>query len=364
MKARIESKAFFEALARVSHSADSKSTLPMCANVMIEAGDGALTLTCTDLTTRAMAHVAAEITEPGTTTTPAHDLARRVGQLEGTISLDIGDKNATIKAGPRKYKLDIVAADNFPNPPEFQANSPTFKLDAAVLRTLLGHTIYAASTDETRANLSSVHLSALNGILTCVTTDGHRLAIATAPAPIPEISSLVPLTSADEIRRLLHGIDGEVTITVTDARMLLTFAWGTFATQLVDATFPNYDAITRDIDQNASVAIVPRKEFLASLRVVAVAAPEHTGVVLAFDSGTLSVTCEGDAGGDELPVDYTREPQAVRCSARYLIETLQASDEDDIRFAFGGPAGTDDQSPILVRPVTGNAWQAIIMPMR
>lgn len=68
MKVNVKKDAFFKALQKVSNIIGSKTTLPVLANVLLEADNGKLTLTTTDLELRIVTSIDAEIEIPGSTT--------------------------------------------------------------------------------------------------------------------------------------------------------------------------------------------------------------------------------------------------------------------------------------------------------
>ena len=74
MKIKVQKEAFLKALQKVSNIIGSRTTLPVLANILVEAKDDQLTLTTTDLELRLTTTVAAVVEEPGITTLPAKKL--------------------------------------------------------------------------------------------------------------------------------------------------------------------------------------------------------------------------------------------------------------------------------------------------
>ena len=90
MKTTIERSAFLKALNHVQSVVERRNTIPILSNVLLEAENGVVTLTATDLEIEVRERVEAEIAQPGAITAPAHmlyDIVRKLpdgGQIELT----------------------------------------------------------------------------------------------------------------------------------------------------------------------------------------------------------------------------------------------------------------------------------------
>ena len=81
MKLVIERAALLKALAHVQSVVERRNTIPILANLLMEAGDGALKLTATDMDLAIVESVAAETPQSGAMTAPAHTLYDIVRKL-------------------------------------------------------------------------------------------------------------------------------------------------------------------------------------------------------------------------------------------------------------------------------------------
>ena len=71
MKFSIEKDQILEALQKVQSIVGQRTTLPILSNVLLEAGNGKLTLTTTDMEVSVRTAIEADIDEEGATTLPA-----------------------------------------------------------------------------------------------------------------------------------------------------------------------------------------------------------------------------------------------------------------------------------------------------
>ena len=81
MKLTIERAALLKSLAHVQSVVERRNTIPILSNLMIEAGDDRLSLTATDMDLTIVEEVAAQVTQSGATTAPAHTLYDIVRKL-------------------------------------------------------------------------------------------------------------------------------------------------------------------------------------------------------------------------------------------------------------------------------------------
>jgi DNA polymerase-3 subunit beta len=151
MKFRIAKEAFLDGLQQVQHVVSSKTTLPILSNVLIEAREGKLRLTTTDLDVGVSGLVTAEVLKEGATTLPVKRLFSIVRELPAAeIEIEIDAKNtAKITSGPSFFKVIGLASDEFPPLASFD-DAKEYRIPQAVIKEGLKKTSFAISSDETR----------------------------------------------------------------------------------------------------------------------------------------------------------------------------------------------------------------------
>ncbi|MGO9419329.1 MAG: DNA polymerase III subunit beta, partial [Roseiarcus sp.] len=81
MKVTIERSVLLKALGHVHRIVERRNTIPILANVLIEAADGKVALKSTDLDLEATKQAPADVVQAGATTVPAHviyDIVRKL----------------------------------------------------------------------------------------------------------------------------------------------------------------------------------------------------------------------------------------------------------------------------------------------
>jgi DNA polymerase-3 subunit beta len=371
MKVTIERAALLRALGHVHRVVERRTTIPILANVLIDARDGVLTLKATDLDLEVTEKAPADVGEAGATTLPAHTLYDIVRKLpEGAqVSLDGGAEKGqlTLRSGRSRFNLQSLPESDFPDVTSGDF-SHRFALAPADLKRLIGKTQFAISSEETRYYLNGIYIHTLDvdgqAMLRAVATDGHRLARLELPAPdgsagMPGV--ILPRKAVGEVQRLLEDAQGDVTIELSANKMRFSFGDALLTTKLIDGTFPDYARVIPS--GNDKQLTVDRDVFEKAVdRVSTISSERGRAVKLALTEGklTLSVT-NPDQGSavEEIEADYDGPPLDIGFNARYLLDISQQLDSDTTLFKLADPG-----APTLIQDRNGANALYVLMPMR
>jgi len=373
MKFKADRATLLKALGHVQSVVEKRNTLPILANILINARDGRLALTATDMEIAVVQEAAANVGQEGATTAPAATLYEIVRKLPEGVEVEFehggGDAALVLRAGRFATSLNALPVDDFP---VMTAGSlpHRFSLPARVLRGMIDRTRFAISTEETRYYLNGIYLHATESegtpVLRAVATDGHRL--ARVEEKLPEGASgmpgvIVPRKTIAELRKLLEETSDEVEIALSDTRIQFSLGPVTLTSKLIDGTFPEYErVIPRGNDKILRVA---KKDFAEAVGRVAAISLERTRPVklsLARDLLVLSAANpEHGTATEELDgarVHYDNGPLEIGFQARYITDiTDQIEGEVEFLFADGG-------APTIVRDAADASALYVLMPMR
>ncbi|HEY6180346.1 MAG TPA: hypothetical protein VIX73_38150 [Kofleriaceae bacterium] len=99
--------------------------------------------------------------------------------------------------------------------------------------------------------------------------------------------------------------------------------------------------------------VVPAVAFAAHAARDAVAVETREGVTVTSDNPDLGEVRE------ELEAEYNGEPIAIGFNPKYVVELLTQMSSDQVTVALGG-----ELDPGLIRPLTGDDYLGVVMPMR
>ena len=92
MKAIIEKKKLMQALTHLHGVVEKRNTIPILANVLIEAKDNFLSLAATDMEIAELQSIYCEVLQAGSITTPAHILYDIVRKLPDEAMIELESK--------------------------------------------------------------------------------------------------------------------------------------------------------------------------------------------------------------------------------------------------------------------------------
>ncbi|MBC6442602.1 MAG: DNA polymerase III subunit beta [Rhodobacteraceae bacterium] len=371
MKVSLERSVLLKAMSQAQSVVERRNTIPILANVLIEADGSTAHFRATDLDIEVVEKTAAHVERGGGTTVIAHTLHEIVRKLPDGAMVEMTDNGATgrleLRAGRSNFSLTTLPRQDFPvmASSEYDCN---FTAKAAVLRRLFDKSKFAISTEETRYYLNGVYMhsaeTAGGKVLRCVATDGHRLARIDADMPggadeLPGV--IVPRKTVGELRNLLENEDEDIAVSVSETKVRFATNNTTLTSKVIDGTFPDYTRVipagnTRRLEVDAA-------EFVSAVdRVSTVSSERSRAVKLALDEDRLILSVNAPDSGtaeEELAVAYGDEQLDIGFNAKYLVEIAGQVDRENAVFLFNSSG-----DPTLMREGNDETAIYVVMPMR
>ncbi|MCJ8191219.1 DNA polymerase III subunit beta [Sphingomicrobium aestuariivivum] len=365
MKATLERAVLLKSLGHVQSVVERRNTIPILSNVLLEAGDNGLRLMATDLDLQVDETVAADVSQAGATTVPAHTFFDIVRKLpEGAqVELTAADGKMQVVAGRARFNLQTLPRDDFPVIAEGELPH-RFELPAATLRQIIDKTRFAISNEETRYYLMGIFFHVTEDAMKAAATDGHRLARVTVEKPegsdgMPDI--IVPKKCVGELRKLLDEVEGTVEVSLSDSKIRFGLGSAVLTSKLIDGKFPDYNRVIPTA--NDKLLKLDPKSFMAGVDRVATIASEKTRAVkmaVSDNTVTLSVTSpENGVAVEEIPADYKNDGLEIGFNARYLMDILHEIEGDTVEVHLA-----DAAAPTLLREKDDSPALYVLMPMR
>ncbi len=362
MKFSATKEKILEGLQQVQNVVSTRTTLPILSNVLLQAKEGTVNLTTTDLDVGVRGGFEANVDKAGATTLPARRLFTIIRELPSSeISVEVDGKNAaSIRSGQSFFKILGLPEEEFPPLPKFE-NAKVVTMRQKDLRDGLRKTAYAISTDETRYVLNGVLFSFKENKLTLVATDGRRLAMVDIELEFPrshEADIIVPTKAVTELQRLLTD-DGDVKISVGTGQIAFDLNNTLLVSKLIEGNYPNYKQV---IPSEAKERVtLERETFLNSLRRVSLLASDKSNSIkLNFSKNNIEITANTPEVGEareSLPVVYKGRDFSIAFNPEFLMAPLRNLAEDEIFFDL-----IDEMSPGVLKIQTPFLY--VLMPMR
>jgi DNA polymerase-3 subunit beta len=347
---------------------ERKNTIPILANVLFEAKGDSVRLAATDLEVGLRAECKASIAKAGALTLPAKKLFEIVKELPDTDIRIEEEKNGAVKVAADRFegRMQTMSKDDFPTLPDLGAGEGV-AINRKVLREMVAKTHFAITGEDTRYFLNGALFVVRYDAMMLVATDGHRLAIVTAPREgdpkVEETKTILPKKTLSELSRLLADGDEDIRFARSDSHIFFRIDGRLLVSRMIDGQFPAYERV---IPKNNDKRIeFERDRFQAAIRRVALMSNERSRAVkFSIENGRVEIASQTPDLGEareQIAVDYTGPAMTISFNAQYVLEFLGVADTDLVAVEF-----KDDVSQTVMKPIgaVDFDYTYVVMPMR
>jgi DNA polymerase III subunit beta len=344
---------------------EKRQTLPILANILINAEPDRIRITATDLEVELKTGAPVTQGEEMDFTLPARkliDICRALPE-NSEISMDIKGEKAVIMAGRSRFTLGVLPAKDYPAI-EIEGAIKGIKIEERVLKRLIEKTQFAMAQQDVRYYLNGLLLEMTNGTLRAVATDGHRLAMSETeqnPEETEDFQIIIPRKAVLELGRMLEDSDREIAIEVGANNVRIVMDETIFTSKLIDGKFPEYQKVV-PVGTDKRV-VVKRDSMRQALHRTSILSNEkYRGIRFNFDKGNLELLAhnpEQEEAKEELEIDYAGDKLVIGFNVGYLIEVLSVIDDDHVVLEL-----KDENSSCLIKSQDSDASKYVVMPMR
>jgi DNA polymerase-3 subunit beta len=377
MKFKINRDHFSSGLQLVTSVVGARKTMPILQNVLIEAKDGLVRLTTTNLDLGARCSVKAEVMEEGSVTLPVKEMGRIVRELADIeVSVETSDTaKATISTRGSVFNVIGMDSKEFPPLPELEEQKE-FNLERKEIVSMLKSVSYAQSINEERYMLKGVFFQFSKEKLSLVATDGRRLAVTSRKMNVDEADEgefILPSLTVSEIERL-PDIGDSVSISFSDRQVAFELKVEDSETntsgfresvylvsKVVEGKYPNYKQVIPKDDFNS--AEIERELMQECVHRAALVSDEK--VTLRIKENEMEITGQSTLGDacESMAINYSGEEGAVSFNPRFLLDPLKSIIKDKVTLEF-----RDDMSPGVFKVEEDKnenlSFLCVVMPIR
>jgi DNA polymerase III subunit beta len=355
---------------------ERKITIPVLANVLLQAEGSEVRLLATDLEVGLRSRCEASVAKGGALTVPAKKFFEIVRALPET-DVRIEEDKGGVKVAADRFdsRMATLPPEDFPALPE-GADEYAESLTGPGLRQMVGKTQFAITGEDTRYFLNGGLLVLKSDSMSLVATDGHRLALVTVPREgratgeggsgaeaAQEARIILPKKTLSELGRLLADGDPDVLFSRGENHLFFKVGERVLISRVIDGQFPAYDrVIPKSNDKRVEF---DRDKLTSAVRRVALLSNERSRAVkFQMDAGQVEVTSSSPDVGDArelMMVEYDGPGVQICFNAQYVLDFLNAVETEQVVLEF-----KDDVSQAVMRPVSpeGFDYLYVIMPMR
>ena len=366
MKFNCDRSLLLNAVTIASRTVALKSTIPALEGILFEGMGTELTLTGYNLKTGIRTRVDADILREGRLVLNARLLGEIVRKMpEGSVCFD-ADESLLVKltCGMSYFEIMAISADEFPELPSVDAQN-SFRIQEKKLQSMIGETLFAVSTNESRP----VHTGSLfeinDGELTVTSVDGYRLAqrrekldedteIAT--------SFVAPGAALSEAEKVASDSEDLATISLGSRHIMFSIGDTEIISRRLEGEFLDY---RKSVPKESKFSLqADRKALLTVFERVSLMISEKykSPVRCLFEDGLLKLSTATALGKatDECPVTGDAQGLEIGFNNRYVLDALRAAPTDDLLLQLSSPT-----SPCVILPASGDgSFLYLILPVR
>ncbi len=370
MKFKISRSNFFKTLSHLQGIVDKKNSLPILANILIEAKDNQLTLSSTDMDISIIEKISCTVLENGATTINSQILYDIVRKIDDNSEIEIISNNGkllSLRSEGSRFSLACLPKEDFPII-EKDNIGVEISLNSKIFFKLIDKTKFAISNEETRYFLNGLYFNVTNednrNIVTLVGTDGHRLAKFShgIEAQIDQVSGvIIPKKTIYELSKLLSEIDKEIKISISSNKIVFFIEDIIFISKLIDGSFPDYNRVIPT--DNTNVLTINRDKLLAAVDRVSTIANEKSPVIKfkLFENilNLNTINNESSTASEDLKINYNGDEIEIGFNSKYIMDIVNNLVDDEISINL-----KDNTSPVIAQESSNTNLVYVLMPMR
>ena len=348
----------------VQRGVPQKSTIPATEGIFLKAKNSTLTLTGYDLEVGITTSINCSTESEGNIVLNARllcDILRRLPSAAVTITVDAHNL-CKISSGDAEFSLVGIPANDYPELPTVSGGIP-FAIKQKTLREMVKQTIFAVAVQEHKPVHKGIKFEVESNNLRLISCDGFRLAIRNEVIEYSgeDMTFVVPAKTLSEVVKLADDDDANITFSI--GKKFIHFEIGNYKiiSRLLEGEFFNYkNAIPAESSTKARVNVklildsVERTSLLITSKI-------KSPIRCVFDDNTIKVSSATALGAANDKISAAIEGKRVEIGFNntYLTDCLKTVDADEVNIELSSPV-----SPIIIRPVEGDSFIFLIIPMR
>ena len=354
---------------------ERKNTIPILANVLLEANGTEVKMLATDLEVGLRSKCPATVSKSGSLTLPAKKLYEIVKALPET-DVRIEEDKGGVKVAADRFdsRMQTLPREDFPTLPD-ATGVVSAELPRESVRQMISKTQFAITGEDTRYFLNGALFLLRGDSLGLVSTDGHRLAHITVARETSKAAQgvkadgdenrvILPRKTLLELGRLLaEGGDGDIKYERGENHLFFSVGDRLLISRMIDGQFPAFErVIPKNNDKHVEF---DRDRLTSAVKRVALLSNERSRAVkFQIDKGKVEIASSSPEFGEAkeiLMVDYAAAPVTICFNAQYVLDFLGVVETDTVSLDF-----KDEMSQAVLKPVGGEGYEYtyVIMPMR
>lgn len=367
MRFSCEQSSLSKALGIVSKAVSVRTTIPVLKSILLEAReDGQLKMSASDLDLSIEKTIDVRVDEPGSIAVNAKlfmDIIRKMPA--GNVDISINESgNVLIKSLNSEFNILGTPASDFPNIGELDGPQDTLSFDKDIFTEMIRKTGFCASVDETKGIIVGILMELEENVFNMVALDGFRMAIAREKMRNAQDKKIViNARILNEIYKIIMetGTEEDIKLILGEKKAVMLLERTKIVMRLLEGAFIKY----RDIlpKENKIFIKANRKDLMDAVERASLLSKSGRNnlIVCSINNNLMEITSNSEEGNvkEDLIIESEGGSLDIGFNSKYILDALKVIDDEEIKMEFNTGI-----TPCLVRPVEGDRYEYLILPVR
>ena len=339
-----------------------RSAMPVLDGILMEATKKGLHLACSDLMFQKECLLEASIEEDGACVVKGKFFAEVMRKLpEGRVEFSLEGQVLHIKCGRIKQRVQCIEYDDFPLM-KIKGDIYDLTIPKENFKNMVEHTVFAVSQDDSRPVLTGTLLEVTEDTLSLVATDSFQFAMTKfrPECSMQPRSTIVQGKVLSEIGKMAEDSEENVTLSLTNTHITVSVGATRLTARLLDGNYIDYKRI---LPKDCKTRVLVNVSILAEMidRAQLISREGNNSIQFKFEDNTMQLKAESYLGRveDEAEVQIVGDPIEIAFNPKYFINVLRNISDETVYLEFNSAI-----SPCVIRPVQGDSYLYLIVPMR
>jgi len=352
MKFKASSTVLLSHLQAISRVINSKNSLQILDNFLLNLEGNLLTMTASDTETTLITSMEVEEVEgAGKVAVSSRLLLDTLREFsEQPLSFQVNDSNLAmvITSANGNYNFIGQNGDEYPRLPELQADAKHMSLAVSTLAAGISKTLFCTADDELRPVMNGIYFDIFKDGLTLVATDAHKLVryktnytSVSLGEEEDKTSFILPKKPANMLKNILPKESGDVEIKFDSKNAYFKLSNYTMICRQVEGRYPNYNGVIPK--ENPYKVIVDRASLLNALKRVSVFSNQASNLVkLHIADNKIAISAQdidfSISAEETINCQYADDSIKIGFKSAFLIEILSNIGASDVVLELTDPS--------------------------
>ena len=346
MKFAASSADLLEHLQNISRVINSKNTLPILDHFLFKIQGDKLEMTASDLETTIVTSMPiADVEGEGNICVMANRLLSTLKEFADqplTFDINLDNLRMVLITDTGHYDFTGESADQFPVLPVLEGDINSVVFPAKDLQFNLENVAFAASTDDSRPQMTGIGFDISTEMTTVVATDSHKMVRIRNNYIKGQNNAMfiLPRKPTGLLRNILAKEEMDVEVRFDRSNIHFQMSNYTLVCRQVEGKYPAYNSVIPT--NNEYKLIVKRDSFIRTLRRVAVYSNADNNLVkLDIEDGLITVSAQdvdySISAEEKFVCQYDGQPMTIGFKSPYLLEILSNLKTEEVEIDLQDP---------------------------